>query len=268
MHCPNCGLEILEKAKFCPKCGFSLKKNAKMPEKVIVSPNISVSPTITASGNEEAKVEFSPHVNISPVITIESITNPKIVVRDLETLIERVEEIALLANELKIEDVKDLKGLIARTIFKNRKLLEKYGIDPLDYAKMLVIRYNFKSAGFSDITLTPVAIRSSLDIIEGRVSDPLEAVKVAHKYWSERLGIKVDTKDREEINNRVCKLFELEEPSVPEEKGVERELLEKRICICIATLYLETFLAIFLQKVLGGISDMCPTYVGVENRDI
>ncbi len=37
---------------------------------------------------------------------------------------------------------------------------------------------------------------------------------------------------------------------------------------CIATLYLKTFLAIFLEKVLGEISDMCPTYVGVENGDI
>jgi len=39
-------------------------------------------------------------------------------------------------------------------------------------------------------------------------------------------------------------------------------------CICIATLYLKTFLAIFLQKLLGEISDRCPTYVGVENRGI
>ncbi|MDI6810691.1 MAG: zinc ribbon domain-containing protein [archaeon] len=71
MFCPNCDSEIPEEAKFCPKCGFSLKKNAKSPEKVEVSPNINVSPTITASGNEEAKVEFSPNINISSIITTE-----------------------------------------------------------------------------------------------------------------------------------------------------------------------------------------------------
>lgn len=70
MFCPNCNLEIPEEAKFCPKCGFSLKKNAKSYEKVEVSPNISVSPTISASG-EEAKVEFSPKINISSRITTE-----------------------------------------------------------------------------------------------------------------------------------------------------------------------------------------------------
>ena len=69
MHCPNCEKEIPEEAKFCPKCGFSLK-DAKSTEKVEVSPNINVSPTISASG-EEAKVEFSPKINISSRITTE-----------------------------------------------------------------------------------------------------------------------------------------------------------------------------------------------------
>jgi len=80
MHCPNCKLEIPEEAKFCPKCGFSLKKkkDTKRHEKVAVSPNINVSPTITASGSEEAKVEFGTAINISPVITLESNTKPEI----------------------------------------------------------------------------------------------------------------------------------------------------------------------------------------------
>ncbi len=69
MHCQNCNSKIPEEAKFCPKCGFSLK--GKSPEKVAVSPNITVSPTITASGSEEAKVEFSPNINISSRITTE-----------------------------------------------------------------------------------------------------------------------------------------------------------------------------------------------------
>jgi len=68
MHCPNCKSKIPEEAKFCPKCGVNLK--AKSPDKVAVSPNINVSPTISASG-EEAKVEFSPNINISSRITTE-----------------------------------------------------------------------------------------------------------------------------------------------------------------------------------------------------
>ena len=69
MHCPNCHSKLSEEAKFCHKCGFNLKEIAKNPEKIVVSPNINVSPTISASGNE--KVEFSTAINVSPVITIE-----------------------------------------------------------------------------------------------------------------------------------------------------------------------------------------------------
>jgi len=103
MHCPNCKSEIPEEAKFCPKCGFRLR-NAKRPEKVAVSPNISVSPTITASGNEEAKVEFSTAINISPVITLESVTKPEITIRDLELLKEKIEEIT--HSRIEIEKLK------------------------------------------------------------------------------------------------------------------------------------------------------------------
>ena len=71
MNCPNCGSEISEEAKFCPKCKFSLKNNIKNPEKVAVSPSINVSPTISASGSGEAKVEFAPKINVSSKITTE-----------------------------------------------------------------------------------------------------------------------------------------------------------------------------------------------------
>lgn len=108
MHCPNCNSEIPEEAKFCPKCGFSLK--GKSPEKVAVSPNINVSPTITASGNEEAKVEFSTAINVSPMITLESITTPEITIRDLELLKEKIEEIT--HSRIEIEKLKqDVKTL-------------------------------------------------------------------------------------------------------------------------------------------------------------
>ena len=124
MHCPNCNSEIPEEAKFCPKCGFSLK-NAKSPEKVAISPNISVSPTITASG-EEAKVEFAPHVNVSPVITLESGTKPEI--KDEEAL----ERIRMLEKEIKkISRVEsgDLRQLEAK--YKKEdliKILESFRI--------------------------------------------------------------------------------------------------------------------------------------------
>jgi hypothetical protein len=89
MHCPNCNSEIPEEAKFCPKCGFSLK-NAKIPEKVAVSPNINVSPTI--SSNKD--VNFATAINVSPVITLESGSKPEI--KD-EKVLERIEK---LENEI------------------------------------------------------------------------------------------------------------------------------------------------------------------------
>ena len=114
MYCPNCNSEILEEAKFCTKCGFSLKnkKNAKSPEKVAVSPNINVSPTITASGNGEAKVEFSTAINVSPVITPESFTKPEITIWDLELVKEKIEEIthSRVGVEKLKQDVKTLES--------------------------------------------------------------------------------------------------------------------------------------------------------------
>ena len=110
MHCPNCHSEIPEEAKFCPKCGFSLKKDRKSPENVEVSPNISVSPTITASG-EEAKVEFSPHVNVSPVITLESVTKPEI--KDDEVL-ERIKKLEEEIKRVSAVESRDLKRLEAK----------------------------------------------------------------------------------------------------------------------------------------------------------
>ncbi|MCK4731520.1 MAG: zinc ribbon domain-containing protein [Methanophagales archaeon] len=108
MYCPNCNSEIPVEAKFCPKCGFSIK--GKSPEKVAVSPNIDISPTITASGNEEAKVEFSPHVTVSQAITLESITKPEITIRDLELLKGKIEEIS--HNRVGVEKLKrDVKTL-------------------------------------------------------------------------------------------------------------------------------------------------------------
>ena len=117
MFCPNCNSEIPEEAKFCPKCGFRLKKDIKSLEKVAVSPDINVSPAITASG-EEAKVDFAPHVNVSPVITLESGSKPEI--KDAEVL----ERIRMLENEIKrISAVEsgDLRKLEAK--YKKEDLL-------------------------------------------------------------------------------------------------------------------------------------------------
>ncbi len=107
-YCPNCNLEIPEEAKFCPKCGFNLKKNAKSPEKVAVSPNINVSPTISASG-EEAKVEFSPHVNVSPVIALESITKPT-----EDEILKRIEKLDNKIKMISTVESSDLRQLEAK----------------------------------------------------------------------------------------------------------------------------------------------------------
>jgi hypothetical protein len=89
MHCQNRKSEIPVEAKFCPKCGFSLM--GKSPEKDALLPSITISPTITASGNEEAKVEFSPHVTVSQAITIEAITKQGIEDKELLERIRRLE---------------------------------------------------------------------------------------------------------------------------------------------------------------------------------
>ena len=114
MHCPNCYSKISEKAKFCPKCGFSLKKNAKSPEKVAVSPNINVSPTIT--GNE--KVEFSTAINVSPVITLESVTKPEI--KD-EGVLERIRRLEDEIRRISTVESRDLRQLEAK--YKKEDLL-------------------------------------------------------------------------------------------------------------------------------------------------
>ncbi|KAF5435424.1 hypothetical protein C5S35_11080 [Candidatus Methanophagaceae archaeon] len=111
MNCPNCESESPEDAKFCPKCGFSLKKNTKSPERIAVSPNINVSPTITASGNEEAKVEFATAINVSPVITLEPVTKPEI--KDKEVL-ERIERLEGEIKRIPAVESSDLRHLEAK----------------------------------------------------------------------------------------------------------------------------------------------------------
>ena len=107
MHCPTCSSEIPEEAKFCPRCGFRLKGDAKRPEKVEVSPNINVSPMITASGNEEAKVEFSTAINVSPVITLKP--KPEIGAQELERLEEKIGKIT--QKRIEVEDLRNVKTL-------------------------------------------------------------------------------------------------------------------------------------------------------------
>lgn len=116
MLCPNCESEIPEEAKFCPKCGFNLK--GKSREKVAVSPNINISPAITASGNEETKVEFSTAINVSPVITLESVTKQEI--KDKEVL-ERIERIEDEIEGVSTVESRDLRQLEAR--YKKEDLL-------------------------------------------------------------------------------------------------------------------------------------------------
>lgn len=108
MYCPNCKSEIPAEAKFCPKCGISLK--GKSPEKDAPLPGITISPTITASGNEEAKVVFSPRVTVSQAVTIESIT--KQVIEDKEVLerIRRLEDDVRQMSEIENADLRQLES--------------------------------------------------------------------------------------------------------------------------------------------------------------
>jgi len=163
MHCPNCHSKIPEEAKFCPKCGFSLK-NAKSSEKVAVSPDINVSPTITASG-EEAKVDFAPHVNVSPVITLESGSKPEI--KNEEAL----ERIRMLENEIKkisAVESKDLRKLEAKykkedliRILESLRIVQEIdrmcntGAKTEEYIDKLSVLRNY-TEGFSDKFTTQV----------------------------------------------------------------------------------------------------------------
>jgi hypothetical protein len=108
MHCPNCKSEIQAEAKFCPKCGFSIK--GKSPENDALLPNINISPTITASGNEEAKVEFSPHVTVSQAVTIESITKEGIEDKELLERIRRLEDDVRQISEVESADLRQLES--------------------------------------------------------------------------------------------------------------------------------------------------------------
>jgi hypothetical protein len=108
MYCPNCKSEIPAEAKFCPKCGFSIK--GKSPEKDVLVPGITISPTITASGNEEAKVEFSPHVTVSQAITIESITKHGIEDKEVLERIRRLEDDVRQMSEIESADLRQLES--------------------------------------------------------------------------------------------------------------------------------------------------------------
>ena len=108
MHCQNCKSEIPVEAKFCPKCGFSIK--GKSPKKDALVPNIDISPTITASGNEEAKVVFSPHVTVSQAITIESITKHGIEDKELLERIRRLEDDVRQMSEVESADLRQLES--------------------------------------------------------------------------------------------------------------------------------------------------------------
>ena len=108
MHCPNCNSEIPAEAKFCPKCGFSIK--GKSPEKDALVPNINISPTITASGNEEAKVVFSPRVTVSQAVTLESITKQVIEDKELLERIKRRENDVRQMFEVESADLRQLES--------------------------------------------------------------------------------------------------------------------------------------------------------------
>jgi rRNA maturation endonuclease Nob1 len=110
MHCPNCNSEISDEAQFCPKCGFNLKINVKTSEKAEASPHINVSPTITASGSGEVKVDFAPNITFSSKITTE--------VKNQE--IGSIGEV-LSEGAIKTGDIGILKGSIGATNKPSKK---------------------------------------------------------------------------------------------------------------------------------------------------
>jgi hypothetical protein len=139
MNCQNCKSEIPAEAKFCPKCGFSLK--GKSPKKNAPLPNIDISPTITASGNEEAKVVFSPHVTVSQAVTIASLTKQGIEDKEVLERIRRLEDDVKQMSEVESADLRQLESKYGKEdlikILESFRLLQRIKDMTYEYHKAL-----------------------------------------------------------------------------------------------------------------------------------